>query len=297
MSLWYITFNMLPSSSARTTPHNTANKPSHPYSTPTCAAVPPVLYRHHHRPTPRHSHCVFTLTPPCQVPSPIKEARSKTRDSLDIFRHKRNKDHHNGYREKEKNVTICTEEEEEATTMWGNWSYTTPVSYLTHLANEFMDKDKSPSPNSSSIPRHHDCSRIAVQQGHHHHHHHHHSPSASSSQRNRSRLDNKREDVNNWPLRLTTSEKSAKGRQGVGLGMDGSRMAQEVEVGSNDESITHEYLKVFEDHEDDQDEEGYEEAGYDENKVVVPEPESPEEWEWDRLLEQMEKNDEKEKKR
>lgn len=79
--------------------------------------------------------------------------------------------------------------------------------------------------------------------------------------------------------------------------MDGSRMAQEVEVGSNDESITHEYLKVFEEDEDDQDEEGYEEAGYDENKVVVPEPESPEEWEWDRLLEQMEKNDEKEKKR
>lgn len=184
--------------------------------------------------------------------------------------------------------------------MWGNWSHTTPVSYLTHLANEFMDKDKSPSPNSSSIPRHHDCSRIAVQQGHHHHHHHHHhhSPSTSSSQRNRSRLDNKREDVNNWPLRLITSEKSANGRQGVGLGMDGSRMAQEeVEVdSSNDESITHEYLKVFEDHEDDQDEEGYE-AGYDENKVVVPEPESPEEWEWDRLLEQMEKNDEKEKKR
>lgn len=261
---------------------------------------------------PPHLFCI-TLTPPCHVPPPIKKARSKTRDSLDIFRRKRNKEHYNGRREEEKkNVTICTskqedeeeeeeEEEEAVTAMWGNWSYTmSPVSLLTHLANEFMDKDKcpSPSPSPSRNPnstrhiqsRQDDCARV---QGR-----------GRRRQRNRSPS-----------LRLNTSGESAQGRrwrQATGLGTDGPGMARvkekekekekQKQVGKvgrissssgGNESITHEYLKVFEnDQDDDQDDEGPERygAGYDGKKIVPdPEAESPEEWVWDRLLEEMEK--------
>lgn len=55
------------------------------------------------------------------------------------------------------------------------------------------------------------------------------------------------------------------------------------------ESITHEYLKVFENDQDDEGPERYG-AGYEGNKIIPdPDAESPEEWEWDRLLEEMEK--------
>lgn len=254
---------------------------------------------------PPHLFCV-TLTPPCHVPSPIKKARSKTRDSLDIFRRKRNKEHYNGCREEEKkNVTICTskqedeeeeEEEEAVSATWGNWSYTmSPVSLLTHLANEFMDKDKCPSPSPSRNSTRHIQSRqddYARVQGR-----------GRRRQRNRSPS-----------LRLNTSSESAQGRrwrQATGLGTDGPGMARvkekekEMQVGKvgrissssssssssngGNESITHEYLKVLENDQDDEGPERYG-AGYEGNKIIPdPEAESPEEWEWDRLLEEMEK--------
>lgn len=286
----------------------TANVTPGPYTAPSS------LRAHHKKPPPApaaapaaaaaelppHLFCV-TLTPPCHVPSPIKKARSKARDSLDIFRRKHNKEHYNGCREEEKNVTIWTskqedEEEEAVTAMWGNWSYTmSPVSLLTHLANEFMDEDKCPSPSPSRNPnpnstrhiqsRQDDYARVQGRRG--------------RRQRNRSPS-----------LRLNTSSESAQGRrwrQATGLGTDGPGMARvnekekEMQVGKvgrisssssssgGNESITHEYLKVFENDQDDEGPERYG-AGYGGNKIIPDlEAESPEEWEWDRLLEEMEK--------
>lgn len=308
----------------------TANVTPGPYTAPSS------LRAHHKKPPPApaaapaaaaaelppHLFCV-TLTPPCHVPSPIKKARSKTRDSLDIFRRKHNKEHYNGCREEEKNVTIWTskqedeEEEEAVSAMWGNWSYTmSPVSLLTHLANEFMDKDKcpspSPSPNPNSTrhiqPRQDDYARVqgcGCQRNR--------SAStsvlasaATSSQRNWSGSDDNG-NTSDWPLRLNTSGESAQGRrwrQATGLGTDGPGMARvnekEMQVGKvgrissssssgGNESITHEYLKVFENDQDDEGPERYG-AGYEGNKIIPDlEAESPEEWEWDRLLEEMEK--------
>lgn len=308
----------------------TANVTLGPYTAPSS------LRAHNKKPPaapaaelPPHLFCV-TLTPPCHVPPPIKKARSKTRDSLDIFRRKHNKEHYNGCREeKKKNVTIWTskqedEEEEAVTAMWGNWSYTmSPVSLLTHLANEFMDKDKCPSPSPSRNPnstrhiqsRQDDYARV---QGRGRRRQRNRSAStsvlasaATSSQRNRSGSDDNG-NTSDWPLRLNTSSESAQGRrwrQATGLGTDGPGMARvkekekEMQVGKvgrisssssgGNESITHEYLKVFEnDQGDDQGDEGPERygAGY-EGKRIIPdlEAESPEEWEWDRLLEEMEK--------
>lgn len=196
-------------------------------------------------------------------------------------------------------MTICTskqedEEEEAVSAMWGNWSYTmSPVSLLTHLANEFMDKDKCPSPSPSPNPnstrhiqsRQDDYARV---QG------------CGRRQRNRSPS-----------LRLNTSSESAQGRrwrQATGLGTDGPGMARvkekekEMQMGKvgrisssssssgGNESITHEYLKVFENDQDDEGPERYG-AGYEGNKIIPDlEAESPEEWEWDRLLEEMEKS-------
>lgn len=287
-----------PAEKSQTAPihEKTANVTLGPYTAPSS------LRAHNKKPPaaaelPPHLFCV-TLTPPCHVPSPIKKARSKTRDSLDIFRRKRNKEHYNGCRVEEKNVTICTykqedeEEEEAVSAMWGNWSYTmSPVSLLTHLANEFMDKDKCPSPSPSPNSTRHIQSRqddYARVQG------------CGRRQRNRSPS-----------LRLNTSSESAQGRrwrQATGLGTDGPGMARvkekekEMQMGKvgrisssssssgGNESITHEYLKVFENDQDDEGPERYG-AGYEGNKIIPDlEAESPEEWEWDRLLEEMEKS-------
>lgn len=67
------------------------------------------------------------------------------------------------------------------------------------------------------------------------------------------------------------------------------RVSSSSSSGGN-ESITHEYLKVFENDQDDEGPERYG-AGYEGNKIIPDlEAESPEEWEWDRLLEEMEKS-------
>lgn len=315
-----------PTKKSQTAPihEKTANVTPGPYTAPS------PLRTHHKKPPaaelPPHLFCV-TLTPPCHVPSPIKKARSKARDSLDIFRRKHNKEHYNGCREEEKNVTIWTskqedeEEEEAVSAMWGNWSYTmSPVSLLTHLANEFMDEDKCPSPSPSPNPnpnstrhiqpRQDDYARV---QGRGRRRQRNRSAStsvlasaATSSQRNRSGSDDNG-NTSDWPLWLSTSGESAQGRrwrQATGLGTDGPGMARvnekEKQVGKvgrsssssssgGNESITHEYLKVFENDQDDEGPERYG-AGY-EGKRIIPdlEAESPEEWEWDRLLEEMEK--------
>lgn len=228
-------------------------------------------------------------------------------------------------------MTICTykqedEEEEAVSAMWGNWSYTmSPVSLLTHLANEFMDEDKCPSPSPSPNPspnstrhiqpRQDDYARV---QGRGRRRQRNRSAStsvlasaATSSQRNRSGSDDNG-NTSDWPLWLSTSGESAQGRrwrQATGLGTDGPGMARvkekekEMQMGKvgrisssssgGNESITHEYLKVFEnDQDDDQGDEGPERygAGYGGKKIIPDlEAESPEEWEWDRLLEEMEK--------
>ncbi|KIR54302.1 hypothetical protein I315_03361 [Cryptococcus gattii Ru294] len=101
-----------------------------------------------------------------------------------------------------------------------------------------------------------------------------------------------------------------------------TELARNKENVDSNQSITDEYLKVFEDEQNDEAEEdtirsnrpfralpypiqpkssllgpsqGLEryKAVYDENKVMIPLTGSPEEWEWDRLLEEMENNDNK----
>ncbi|KAE8541101.1 hypothetical protein D1P53_002455 [Cryptococcus gattii VGV] len=260
---------------------------------------------HHHHALPGGLFGV-TLTPPRHVPPPIKETRIKAKDSLDIFR-RRIRKNGNNYRD---NVTCKTpaaaaaaaEEEEEAAaaaaaTLWANWSFTmSPVSLLTHLANEFMvENDASPSPNRCHPFR----SRMMMRD--------------PAGRRVIDVCVQQEEEYSN------TSGMLAEARR---QGMDMSELARKKENVDSNQSITDEYLKVFEDEQNDEAKDdtissnrpfrllpypiqptsslhgpsqGLEryKVVYDENKVIVPLTGSPEEWEWDRLLEEMENNDNK----
>lgn len=318
-------------------------KKEHLYPPPTCNPLT-TPYHHHHQPLSGGLCGLFgvTLTPPRQVPPPIKETRIKAKDSLDIFRRRKRKNGNN-YRDNATYKTPADEEEEEEDTaaaaaamLWANWSYTmSPVSLLTHLANEFMvEEDASPCPSPSSMNiqrgRHPFCSRrtrmmespagrrvIDVQQEEEY------SPSASSSQRNQSGSDCENT-TSCWHLHPNASGTLAE--RWHSQGMDMSELARKKkETVDSDQSITDEYFKVFEVFENEQNDETREKdtnsnrpfralpypiqpkssllgpsqgleqykVVYDENKVIVPLTGSPEEWEWDRLLEEMENDDNK----
>lgn len=243
-----------------------------------------------------------TLTPPRQVPPPIKEARIKARDSLDIFRRRKRKNGNN-YQDNAICKTPAKEEEEEeeeegttATTLCANWSCTmSPVSLLTHLANEFMvAKDASPSPSSMNIQRgrHPFCSRRRMM----------------------------RSPAGRWVIDVQQEEEYSPSASSM------SEPARKKENVDGNQSITDEYLKVFQVFENEQNDEAEEKdtissnrpfralpypirpkssflgpsqglepykVVYDENKVIIPLTGSPEEWEWDRLLEEMENDDNK----
>lgn len=270
---------------------------------PTCNPLTtPYHYHHHH-----HHH------PPRHVPRPIKETRIKAKDSLDIFRRRIPKNGNN-YRDNATCKTPAAEEEEEeeeeetaAATLWANWSYTmSPVSLLTHLANEFMvEDDASPNPSMNIQPglqRHSFCSRRMMI---------------------RNPAGRKVIDVEQEEEYSNTTGTLAEGRR---QGIDMSELARKKETVDSNQSITEEYLKVFQVFEDEQNDEAKEKdtnssnrpfralpypiqptssllgpsqglerykVVYGEKKVIIPLTGSPEEWEWDRLLEEMENDDNK----
>lgn len=245
----------------------------------------------------------MTLTPPRQVPPPIKEARIKARDSLDIFRRRKRKSGNN-YGDNATCKTPEKEEEEEeeeeegtaAATLCANWSCTmSPVSLLTHLANEFMvEMDASPSPSSMYIQRgrHPFCSRRMMM----------------------------RNPAGRWVIDVQQEEEYSPSASSM------SELARKKENVDGNQSIMDENLKVFQVFENEQKDEAKEKdtissnrpfralpypirpkscllgpsqglerykVVYDGNKVIIPLTGSPEEWEWDRLLEEMENDDNK----